>query len=248
MAVLDKKLSTPISDITLKSIDQSVVNWFKDDHAVIINERPVPVIYATAERFARAQREKGFRDEAGVLILPLVSIRRTTPSQIKERYAPESDETNLTIVKRIATSPISENERQPALQGNRITDPEYIKTSDETVYEVLQIPFPSFQNLEYEITVWSSYMTHQNLNQENIFKEFRAGRQYFYVDDYYFFGLLQNVTDQSNLDRFSDAEKVIRYNFRLVVQAYFIEKSKIKTFRTSSNTKINVTETSFPID
>ena len=111
------------------------------------------------------------------------------------------------------------------------------------VYEVIQIEFPSFVNLDYEITVWTSYMTHQNLNQENIYKEFRGGRQYFHVDDYFFFGKMNTAAqDQSNLDDFSDKEKVIKYKFSLALQAYFVDKSKVKIFRTSGNVKVQVSD------
>jgi len=100
--LIDKRQSAQLDDITLKKIDQSIVNWFNRDFPITIDGRQVPVIYATAERWARAQKEKGFRDEGGVLILPLVSVRRTIPDHHVERYVPDSDETNITLVRRIS--------------------------------------------------------------------------------------------------------------------------------------------------
>ena len=123
-----------------------------------------------------------------------------------------------------------------------------MKAADDVVYEIIQIEFPSFENLDYEITIWTSYMTHKNLNQENIYKEFRGGRQWFHVDDYFFFGKMGAAQDQSNLDDFSSKEKVIKYKFSLALQAYFVDKSKVKIFRTSGNTKIKISELSEMID
>jgi len=245
MPIIDKKLATRIDSVTLKSLDTSVKNWFERDKPITIEGRNIPVIYATAERWARAQKEKGFRDDTGVLILPLISIRRTSPDVFVERYVPESEDTNITLYKTISTTPISQNDRQPAILNNRVVDPDYLKTADETVYETIQIPFPAFLQLDYDITVWTSMMTHQNLEQENIFKEWRGGRQWFSQDNYYFFGLLRGSNDQSNLDDFSDKEKIIKYQFKLALQAYLVDRTKIKSFRSSTNAKVNMTETSY---
>jgi hypothetical protein len=239
MPLIDKSRDSQVHDIQLKAIDRSVVNWWEKDFPVIINGKNVPVIYATAERWAKAQIDKGFRDESGILILPIISIRRTTPDHHKERYVPANTDTNITLTRRVATTPLSETERQSSVYS-RVADPDYIKSADDVVYEIVQIEFPSFVNLDYEITVWTSYMSHQNLNQENIYKEFRGGRQWFHVDDYFFFGKMGTAQDQSNLDEFSDKEKIIKYKFNLALQAYFVDKSKVKIFRTAGNTKINI--------
>lgn len=241
MPLIDNSRDSQIHEINLKSIDQSVVRWWQKDYPVVINGKNVPVVYATSERWSKAQNDKGFRDESGVLILPIVSIRRTTPDANKERFIPANTDTNITLTRRIAITPLSETERQSAV-FSKIPDPDYLKAADDIVYEVVQIEFPSFVNLDYEIIVWTSYMTHQNLNQENIYKEFRGGRQWFYVDDYFFFGKMGPAQDQSNLGDFSDKEKIIKYKFSLALQAYFVDKSKVKIFRTSGNSKITVSE------
>jgi len=247
MPYLDKRPSPQITNIFLRDIDQSVVNWFNKDFPLMIDGHKVNVMYATAERWARMQKEKGYRDESGILILPLISVRRTTPDNNAERYVPDSDETNITLTKRIATTPISNNDPQPAIINNTQIDPFYQNVKDKAIYEVMQIPFPSFVNLDYEVTVWTSYMTHQNIEQENIYREWKSGRTWVKVNGFYFFAQLKGVSDQSNLEDFSDKEKIIRYNFKLMVQAYLINQKNIKTFRTSTNVIVKVSETSYPI-
>jgi hypothetical protein len=245
MPILDKALSYQLNELTLKSLDKSIVKWFEEDHPITVNDKKVPVIYATSERWARAQKQKGFRDEKGSLILPLVSIRRGEPVAQKERYAPQSDETNITYLVRISTDPIS-NARQAAIvdRANFHQDAEYLKQSDDVVYEILQVAFPSFTNLSYDVTIWTSYMTHSNIEQENVFIQFGGGRQVFSVDNYFFFGRLNSVNDQSNLDDFSDREKIIKHVYRLELFAYLISKDTMKRSRTISNIKINIHETS----
>lgn len=246
MAIQDKPLAFQLGEINLKDIDESVVNWFKRDYPVVINGNQVPVIYATAERWARVQKEKGFRDEKGSLMLPLISIRRSTPSPRKERYAAQGDETNFTVVRRLATNPTDES-KQPAEQNRKVADPMYLKTNDSPIYEVVQIPFPSFVNVEYEIMVWTSYLSHQNILDENVFKNFKGGRQWMYVNDYFFFTTSDSTTDNSNFEDFSDKERIIKYTFKFTVHAYFIDKKEAISFRTPGNVKIRFSELSIPV-
>ena len=243
MATINKKIQTGLDDVTLKSLDQSVTRFFAEESPVYINNEKVQVLYASAERWAKIYKDKGVRNASGSLILPLISIRRTTPDPMKERYTPSTDETNITLTKRVSTNAISYNDRQAAVLDKIIVDNEYSYSKDRVVYDIIQLPFPSFVNLDYDITVWTSYMSHQNLEQENIFKEFKGGRQYFKSGDYYFLGLLKSVSDQSNLEDFSDKEKIIRYNFKLVVQAYFINNKDVKIYRTPANVSVRMTET-----
>jgi hypothetical protein len=242
----NKKFASQLDDITLYSIDKSIVAWFETDFPVVIDGRKVPVLYATAERWARAQKEKGFRDEGGALMLPLISIRRTTPNPLVERYVPAADETNITLTRRIATSPISSNDTQPGVLSNKQPDPAYANVSDVQVFETLQIPFPAFVNLDYDVMIWTSYMSHQNINQENLYTQWKGGRQWLStpkgVGDFFFFAQLKNSQDQSNLDDFSDKEKIIRYGFRFSIQAYLVDRANIKSFRTSSNVRVLVSE------
>lgn len=245
MAYTDKPDSPQIESIDLRNIDKSVVNWFDRDFPTVINGKKVPTLYATAERWARVQKQKGYRDEKGTLILPLISIRRTTPDPLRERYVAEGEETNITLVKRIATVPTGD-EKQPSAQDNKVADGVFTKTADSPIYEVLQIPFPSFVNVDYEVVVWTSYLSHQNKLDETIFKEFRGGRQYFYVNNYYFFGTLKGTTDQSNFEEFTEKERVIKYSFKLSLHAYFIDKDKVKVYRTPGNVKVGFRETSIP--
>lgn len=241
---IDKPNNSQVTDVTLHSLDKSVVNWFEHDFPKKVNGKNVPVLYATSERWARIQNDKGIRDEKGTLILPIISIRRIEPTHVKERFAPLHDETNITLTRRLSTSPISVNDKQEANLRNKIVDEKYVFTKDAPVYEIVQIPFPSFLNLSYDVILWTSYMSHSNLEQENIFKEFNAGRNYFKIDDYYFFGKLLTATDQSNLDEFSEKEKIIKYLFKLELQAYLIDKNDVKITRTSSNIRLSITEKS----
>ena len=246
MSIISNPRNTQLNPVLLRDLDKSIRDWFEKDFPIVIEGRQVPVLYMTQERWRQMQNPDGkksdVRDEKGQLILPLVSVRRTDPSHTTERYAPQSDETNLTYYRRVATDPVDSNARQAGNFTAKKPSWPYLKTKDEVVYEILQINYPSFVNLNYEVIVWTSYMNHQNIEQENIFMQFKGGRQYFKFHNYLFFGLLKSTTDESNLKDFTNKEKIIKTNFKLELQAYLIDTKDIKISRSSSNFKINIKE------
>lgn len=246
MAIVDNPKNVQLNPLLLKNLDMAVRDWFDKEYPITIDSRQVPVLYMTQERWKQMQSPDGtkgdVRDEKGQLILPLVSVRRTSPDTTVVRYAPRVSETDLTYYRRIATDPTNGNARQPGNFSARTPSYPYLKTKDNVVYETLKIPYPSFVNLNYEIIVWTSYMSHQNIEQENIFQEFAGGRQYFKIHNYLFLGLLKNINDQSNLNDFTNKEKIIKYQFNLELQAYLIDTKNVKITRTTGNFKMEITE------
>ena len=69
----------------LEDIDRALFNLFDKELQFSIDQRgesrKVPVIFATGERFALIKRREPLRDENEALILPLISIRRTSIDQ-----------------------------------------------------------------------------------------------------------------------------------------------------------------------
>ena len=70
---------------TIEDVDRSIFNLFNNDLPLFAMNKSstsrIPVIFATGERFAVLRRKQPLRDKAGALILPLVSIMRTSISQ-----------------------------------------------------------------------------------------------------------------------------------------------------------------------
>lgn len=73
----------------LVDVDRAVMALFDSTIPLYVKERggvtkKVPVVFATGERFALLNKNKPIRDREGALILPLVSIRRTSVEQTDE--------------------------------------------------------------------------------------------------------------------------------------------------------------------
>lgn len=104
-----------IPAVGLEDVDVAIYNLFDKDNPLYILSRDedntqqyqkkVPVVFATGERFALRERREPIRDKSGAIILPVVSIRRTSLSQAKENMgsAIGQDTGDFVIKKRLSS-------------------------------------------------------------------------------------------------------------------------------------------------
>jgi len=91
---------------TIEDVDRALFNLFDKDLALFYktksNTKPVPVIFATGERFAILRRKKPLRDKAGSIILPLISIMRSGIEQTPGKGGATNQTSNITIKKKLS--------------------------------------------------------------------------------------------------------------------------------------------------
>jgi len=94
------------------------------------------------------------------------------------------------------------------------------------IFEVIEIPFPQFYDVKYEIMYWSQYTQHMNIMLEQLFSAYRAqGNQFKLTTDkgYYFIGFIgDSISPQDNFQDFSNEERIIRHSFEITVPGYLI--------------------------
>jgi len=243
MSVDSKPLNPQIGNILLVDIDKAIIKWFEKDNPLIIKGKTTPVMYVAKERWAQIQRDKAIKDERGQIILPVISVRRLDPQHRRERNAPVRDETDLIYHRRVASQSMDSNEEINLNNYQRGTpDPKYLYAKDKPVFEILKLPYPSFFDVNYEIILWASYLTHQNIEIENIITGFNGGRTNIKVGEYNLLAIMKNISDESNTTDFTSKERIIKSKFILELQAYLIDKSKIKISRTIANMKFTMKE------
>lgn len=116
------------------------------------------------------------------------------------------------------------------------------------VQEYLSIPFPDFCTLFYEITIWSQYQSQMNSILEKIFYNYDHKPTSSFVmwseydkknkkgNGYRFVGYKDgDVASQSNVEDFSDEERIIRYSYNIKVPAYLILDPKDETLAYGKN-------------
>ncbi len=234
---------TTYQNITIEDVDYSIYDWFDRDVNARVEtptgelDRKVPVLFASGERWASARQERGIRDERGMLILPLISIRRVSITRERGRIALGTETAGLTIARRVdeKTNNVQNQISSRTLGAN--------DRKDKIVYELTRIPFPDQCAMAYDVTVWAQYVGQMNSILEKIFSRFDLQNSFVMplrnsrseetpdlraefddrkpLEGYYFVGFVEGmVPDGGNFEEFTDQERIIRYNFEVQVPAY----------------------------
>ena len=228
----DKKGRYEIKPVTIETVDQAAFDYFDKKLAIEVDvekgRRKVPIMYAAGERW-KLIRKNRFRDEKGVLILPLISIKRVDIEEIEGFGGMTGEVPNITVSKIVhpKTSIFQNNIKERKIKGF----PEVRK--DKVVREYLTLPYPDFSVFYYQITIWTQYQTQMNQIIEKI-KYNNDWRKSFIMpveyngsepkgDSYYFVGFVDgNVTPDDNAADFTDQERILKYGFRFKVPVYLM--------------------------
>lgn len=227
----DQKRIT-INDLFLKNIDQAVVSWFNTEFPIDFDGRKTPVIYVSHERWSLMQKQKGYRDENGVLILPIITVRRFEATELFNRYVPKDEQTRIKVRKDLAKE---SNDTDQLI-------PYFPNQMDRPIYEIMTSDYPTFIKIRYVITLHTSFLSQANQLQENIWKKFDSGRSYFKNEGYYIFAQIQGSSDDSNLDDFTNDQRIIKYTYNFSIEAPLVSKENVKIYRTFVKPTITVKE------
>ncbi len=225
-----------VQTVTLETVDQAIKDWFDrtvDAHVEQPNapRRKVPVIFSSGERFVTSRQRKGIRDKNGVLMLPIVSVRRTGIDPQPDMQALGTETARLSFSRQVSgktnTLMNLNTSREPA---QRMREP--------VVHEITSIPFPDRNVMTYEIMVQAQYTSQMNSILEKMFHQLDLQRSFvapFLNDDRqpprgepfetreplktgYVCGFFDaNMSDSGNFDEFTDQERIVRYTTSITV-------------------------------
>lgn len=227
-----------VDEVHLLEIDKSVHDWFNKTKPISFNGRKVPVMFGAWERFAQIQGNKSdknlneLRDKNGKVRLPLISIRREGIQPNDTRYVDTdiNGEPGLSFKRPIAHARFDKNRRIPFNKKWKVGQARY--ASQEPVYEVVHVPHPTFIDVNYNITFWSTYINQANEFHKKIWEEYKV--KDIGYKGHFFYAHFTSSSDLSNLEDFSTEERIVRHSFELEVEAYCISKDDIRYSRTPS--------------
>lgn len=243
--------------VTLETVDQAVRDWLDltvDAHVAHPDGslKKVPVNFSAGERFVTGRQVKGIRDKNGVLILPIVSVRRTGIDPQPGMQALGTETPRLYFSKRISG-------KTNNLMNLNVSRSPSQRMPNPIVYEVTSIPFPDRSVLQYELVIQAQYTTQMNAILEKMFHELDLQKSFvapFENDGRhppigvpnelrrplsrgYVVGFFDaNMSDSGNLDEFTDQERIIRYTTTFTVPTTLQldpdgEEPSVKTERTA---------------
>jgi len=177
-----------------EDIDRAIFRLFDKDlefqQTIDSDTKKVPVIYATGERAIFLRRKQPLRDKSGMLILPLISIMRSSIEQkpsdgfghgpglgdivIKNRISPD----NLIYRRNLNFEGLANQEgalgsdkhagfavrgEEPSKEANPVILNRFEGPGlPKNIYEIISIPVPRFYTVQYEVTFWTQYVQQMN--------------------------------------------------------------------------------------
>tara|TARA_Y100000592_G_scaffold100974_1_gene184224 strand:+ start:5028 stop:6257 length:1230 start_codon:yes stop_codon:yes gene_type:complete len=162
----------PFAPSNLETIDGSMLDYIKDLNLHTMTNtgfKKVPIIWGSAERAFQSKRGKEIRDKRGALILPLISIERTTieksltkKGSVYGNPLPVNDEKGgvLPIARTINQKKTAEF---AAADANRFLGAiNFPRPNPKVVYQTISIPLPTYVVVNYEITLRTEYQQQMN--------------------------------------------------------------------------------------
>lgn len=193
--------------IGLVNIDSAILNYLQEKIKPVVaqdkKQIQIPVIYGNPERWKSAQQDGNLRDQNGMIMLPVMMIRRTTmkknninnPTNKYQKYIYKTGWNSRNIYDKFT-----------ALNG--ITPSE--------VYHTTVVP--DYYDITYEAMVWTEYMEQMNKVIENI--SFESNE---------YWGETNNFKFRATIDQFDQITdlpikeaRLVRNKFNINVKAYIL--------------------------
>jgi hypothetical protein len=167
------------SPSTLETVDYAIYDYINEDLSLKTTTNKgvekVPVIWSSAERSHQIKNNKEYRDGEGMIILPAITIERTSVvKDLNTRGAyyghtfpfqsqPEKGG-SIVIARRIKQGKTSNFANADANRRyNNVAAPKFVRHStDKVVYETISIPAIVYADITYSILLRTEYQQQMN--------------------------------------------------------------------------------------
>jgi len=209
--------------ITLKDIDTAVINHIRNIMKPVVMESneiiKVPVMYGNEERWKSVRGRGVLRDKNGVIILPVMVIKRTSVAM--------NDQMPLSFDNDVRGKYISVIRSKSGWSKNNRYDRFSVLTGQKPVEEFVKTGMPDFVVCSYNIVMMTAYMEQMNdLNTiwvEHLETYFGDSTSYRFLSS-----LSGDISDATEME--SDGERIIRNELTLEIKGYMIPEFTDNTF------------------
>lgn len=234
----------------IEDVDRSVFELFSEVlpfyYEAEGENKKIPVVYATGERAVILKKHEPLRDQAGALILPIISIMKTGIEQDPQwGVVPTRDE--IVIKKRIYSNNLeykeylNENnfENMDNLISKSTVDGNFSKRnftegkkeislerSDRNIYETFTMPVPRFFQSTFEITFWCQFQQQMNHVYEALVSSYPNMSRDFRLESkkgYSYIAMIEAPFSQdNNFSGLGEEERMVKASINLKVNGYVI--------------------------
>ena len=205
-------------------------------------QRRVPVMFASGERFAILSKSSPLRDKNGSLILPMISITRNGLELDSTKPGGTSDKIPETVIrKKLSPEDASYQNFMNSLNLNnsghvgRGANSSWLRSTgrmlgpqlDRNLYEFTVIPTPKYFTAKYEVSIWCQYVQQLNAIIETIAGSYpQPGNRTIKINTskgYWFVAYFESSINQdNNFADYTDSERIIKAILTVEVPAYII--------------------------
>ena len=207
-------------------MDASVLNYFRnilDLHTITPdgNTQKVHVFFATAERRYMSDNPDVL-DKDGTLKKPFIRLKRVSFDRTRNAfYGAPGDDKYIQIVKQI------HGKTSNVQNLHKVRFAHQSKKPQDVIYEIISLPFPDYSIALYEAEIETVYISTevneiletiwQRLDWINSFKIPDVGtkatpKDNKGVEGFFYTGILDpDIRDESNLDDYSEQERIIKH-------------------------------------
>ena len=227
--------------IGLKDIDTAIMGHVRNIMKPVVRESneiiKVPVMYGNEERWKTIRSRGVLRDKNGIIILPIMVIKRTSVSMNPDMPVSFDNDVRGEFIKVVRASSWSKNNRYDRFS---------VLTGQRPVQEFIITGQPDFVICNYNIVMMTSYMEQMNdLNAlwiEHLETYFGDSTSYRFLSS-----MSGDISNEIEME--SDGERLIKNTFDMTIKAYMIPEFTDKVFgktgemtRMYSNKKVSFSE------
>tara|TARA_R110000824_G_scaffold21112_14_gene78988 strand:+ start:3843 stop:4754 length:912 start_codon:yes stop_codon:yes gene_type:complete len=241
-----EKLTEPLKEIplmpsTIETIDQALYNWVNEDLNVYTTTnkgwKKVNLLWVANERAFQIKDNKDLRDKNGRLILPLMTVNRTSlikdPSMKGVAWAhipPKNDARGGAIMMARRINPDKTSNFANA-QANKFTkghDQTFPIDNKKVVYNTIYSPVPTYVVAEYELILHAEYQQQLNeMFEPFIVKTGQINNFFIHADGHKFEGFLKgDFSLDNNVSNLGEEERRYKTTISLKVLGYILGAGK----------------------
>lgn len=228
----------PFASSTMENIDAAFLRYIDETLNIHTTTNQgfikVPVIWASAERAFQSKRDSRVRDKEGSLVLPLITIERTSvtkdlnrKSAVQAALMPVNDEKGgvIQVARRIKQDKTANFANADADKNKRKIDfPMMREPNKKIVYETISIPLPIYIVMNYQVVLRTEYQQQMN-DMSTPFIARPGGVNYFQVknDIHTYEAFIKESYDQSNnIASYTSEERKFETKINIEVLGYLL--------------------------
>jgi hypothetical protein len=228
----------PFQPSTIETIDYAASNWLKDLGIHVDTNKgfkQIPIQWTAPERAYSVKKNKNVRDGSGSLIMPIMTIERTSMEKDPSRKGgysgnvpPNSDHKGGSIVvsRKINQERTSAYASADAKEKRKQFN--FPRKNPKVVYQSVIMPMPVYINVTYKVSIRCEYQ--QQINQATQpFITRSGGINYFVIEHekHRYEAFMQpDFTQESNVAEIGEEEQFYLTTFEVKVLGYLIGADK----------------------